>query len=287
MCVSRFARRALPRLLFACLALCALALAPAVWAQSANDALGLRDRIEIKIDEQPGLGGVVEVAENGAIDLPTIGSVDAVGLSPAQLETRVREQLVRQGLRNPTVRVRIVEYRSRPVVVLGAVAQPGNQTVPVRISLLEVLLRAGGLNDDHGGVVHVRRRASNGLADQLTISVDDLVTRADPAVNVPIRAGDLINVPAAMEITVHLLGEIENPGSLSFRDTQRVTLLTAIARAGGLTETAANKIRILRPVEGRDQPEEIIADYRQILAGKQADIALRDEDILVVRESFF
>ena len=79
--------------------------------------------------------------------------------------------------------------------------------------------------------VNVLRRASNGLHDQLTISLDDLLIKADPSVNIPIFSNDVISVPLAAPITVCLMGEVGTTGQLTFRSNQRPTLLTAIAQA--------------------------------------------------------
>jgi protein involved in polysaccharide export with SLBB domain len=62
--------------------------------------------------------------------------------------------------------------------------------------------------------------------------------------------------------------------------------LTAIAHAGGLTDRASKKILIKRTA-GVSGPREITADFNRILAGKEADIELRQGDVIVVKESFF
>ena len=84
----------------------------------------------------------------------------------------------------------------------------------------------------------------------------------------------------------HFLGEVASPGSLSFKNNKRVTLLTAIARVGGLTETASNKLVIKREDE-TGKRFEINVDYRKLLNGKEPDVELRDGDLIVVKESFF
>ena len=54
--------------------------------------------------------------------------------------------------------------------------------------------------------------------------LDDLLVRGNPRVNIPIYAGDLINVPQTIDITISCLGEVENPSVLSFRSDERITL---------------------------------------------------------------
>jgi protein involved in polysaccharide export with SLBB domain len=120
------------------------------------------------------------------------------------------------------------------------------------------------------------------------IDAHDLLVRADPKVNIPIFDNDLINVPAAVEVTVYCLGEIATPGPVNFRSTERMTLLAAIARAGGLTDRAASRILIKRAAtQGDATGQELVVDYKRILAGKDPDVELAQGDVIVVKESFF
>jgi len=189
-------------------------------------------------------------------------------------------------LARASVDVQVVEFRSRPIAVIGAVKQPGNLGFSGRWTLLEALTAAGGLAENHGNVVHVLRRADNGLSDQVTISLDDLMLRGDPKVNIPIFANDLINVPGTVELTVYCLGQVNRPGALEFKSNERISVLAAIAHAGGLTDRASNKIQIKRAA-GTSGPRELTVDYKKIIAGKEPDLELRQGDVLVVKESFF
>lgn len=261
-------------------ALCAAAAAQ----QEPSYRIGPRDKVEVRVLEIPELARDFQVAEDGELELPNVGKVEAAGLTERELAEELRRLLEATGLRRATVSVRITEF-SRPVAVLGAVSEPGNRSLAGRASLLDVLLMAGGLTSDRGEVIRVQRRAANGLSDQVDIGVDELFELADPAVNIPIFAGDVIHALPAQVVRVSFLGEVNRTGNVTFRSTERVTLLVAIAQAGGLSESASNKIRILR---GRgDQKIEITANYRNILKGKDPDVELEDGDIVVVKEAFF
>lgn len=248
--------------------------------------IGPRDEILIRVDNLPEVDGEQVVADDGTIVLPIVGTVPAQGLTEEELERRLRAELEQQGLRRARVEVSVISYRSRPVSLLGAVARPGNHYVPGQARLLQVLLEAGGLAESHGAEIHVRRRADNGLSDQIRIPVSELIERGDPMLNIPILAGDQINVPPVREITVHFLGEVKQPGSQTFRADEGVTLLTAIARVGGLSETASKKIRIKRK-SSTGETTELEIDYRRVLDDDDPDIALADGDLIIVKESFF
>lgn len=249
--------------------------------------IGARDVLRIQVEEAPNLPPEFTVAEDGAIDIEPAGSVPAQGRTERELETEIEARLKEKGLRKATVHVTVISFRSRPVLVLGAVVNPGNQTTSGSTRLMEVLLAAGGLSPEHGPTVQVRRQADNGLADQVTVAVADLIETLDPDVNLPILAGDVINVAAARILTVHLLGAVKTVGSLSFKNTDRVSVLTAVARAGGLAETASRKIAIKRKDPQTGRLDETLVDFRRILDGKDPDVDLQDGDVLVAKESFF
>jgi protein involved in polysaccharide export with SLBB domain len=147
---------------------------------------------------------------------------------------------------------------------------------------LRAITEADGLTENAGGTIFVLRQSSNGLSDQLAISTHDLMIRNDQTVNIPVFANDWINVPRAVDITVSCLGAFRDQGTLVFRSTENVTVIGAIARAGGLTDEAADKITIKR--EGS---EDSVGSYKIILSGKDPNMELEDGDILIVKESFF
>ncbi|HEX5758370.1 MAG TPA: polysaccharide biosynthesis/export family protein [Thermoanaerobaculia bacterium] len=254
-------------------------------ARAAGYRIGAKDLVQIQVYEVPELNVERRVGENGAINLPQLGDVGAAGLTGEELEERLRELLSRY-VQRATVNVEVLDFRSKPITVIGAVRQPGALAFSGRWTLLEAITAAGGLAEGHGGSIYVLRRADNGLSDQVVVSAEDLLVRADPKVNLPIVANDLINVPATVEVTVYCLGEVATPGAVVFKSTERVTLLAAIARAGGLSERAASRIFIRRSTQGAAGGE-LAVDFKRILAGKEPDPELRGGDVVVVKESFF
>ncbi len=249
--------------------------------------MGPKDLLEIQVLGVSELNGERRVSEDGKINLPLIGDFEVAGLTDSEVRVKLKTLLESKYLQNQAASVSVVikEFRSRPISVIGAVQTPGPLSFPGRWTLIEALTAAGGLVGDHGNVVHVLRRAENGLTDQVEIPVDALLLRADPRANIPIFANDLINVPAAISVTVFIVGEVKVPGALAFKSTERITVLTALARAGGLTDRAARTVLIRRQGKGGEQ--EITADAKRILAGKDPDVELQQGDVVVVKEAFF
>ncbi len=269
--------------LVACLAVPAGAQEPSA---ASSYRIGPKDLLEVRVFEEPTLNVDLRVTEEGTINLPLLGSFSVRGFTEQEAAARIRADLERSYLQRASVTVRISEFRSQPTSVIGAVNSPGNLELSGRWTLLEALTAAGGLASNHGDRVHILRRAQNGLSDQLTIDLDSLLVRGDARYNIPIFAADLINVPVAVDVNVFCLGEVQSPGAVTFRSSETVTLLAVLAKAGGLTDRAAAKIRIRRQRAG-GQVDEIVVNYKRLLAGKDADIEMRDGDVVVIKESFF
>jgi polysaccharide export outer membrane protein len=248
--------------------------------------IGPGDLIAIEVFEEPGLAVERRVAADGAINLPLLGDVTVGGLSPDGAAERIATALEASYLQRATVTIEVKEFLSQEITVLGAVAKPGSLYMSSRWTLFQALTAAGGLTADSGNSIYVLRRAANGLSDQLEIGVDDLLVRGDAAVNVPLQAHDVVNVPLARTVTVYFLGEVATPGAVTLTTRSPVTLLTAIARAGGLTERAADRITVKRK-QSDGTTVELEASYDQMLAGNASDLELMEGDLLVVKESFF
>jgi polysaccharide export outer membrane protein len=261
------------------------ALATSVSAMQQAYQIGPRDRLALRVLEVPELNVERRVNEEGAISLPLLGDFVVSGLSASEAASRLEALLTARYVRKATVSIEVIEFRASPITVIGAVRNPGPLEVAGRISLLEALTAAGGLSGAQGRVIHILRRADNGLSDQLTIDADDLLVRGDLRANIPLLSGDLVNVPVTVEVTVFCLGEVQQPGAVTFRSTERITLLAAIARAGGLSDRASKRILVKRRTDAGDT--ELEADYRAILAGRAPDLELQDGDVLYIKESFF
>jgi polysaccharide biosynthesis/export protein len=248
--------------------------------------IGPRDLLDIRVYEDAKLNGERRVSEAGVVNLPLLGDVAVAGKTTAEVSLALKKLLEDRYMQRASVDVQVLEFRSRPISVIGAVKQPGNLGFSGRWTLLDALTAAGGVDENHGNVAHILRRSDNGLSDQVTINLDDLLLRADPKANIPIYANDLINVPGTIEVTIYCLGEVARPGALTFKSSERISVLTAIAHAGDLTDRASSRILVKRA--GRtDGPAEFNVDYKKILAGKEPDVELRHGDVIVVKESFF
>ncbi len=249
--------------------------------------VGAEDLLEISVFEIPELSRTVRVSNNGTISLPLLGEIRVGGLTPMELENRLRDELSRRYLQDPQVSVFVREHGSSKVSVLGAVGKPGVYEMIGPRTLLQVLSQAGGLTDDAGAALYLIRGSADGSAERLPINVNDLMASRDASLNLPIRSGDIISVPIEEEVYIYVDGAVKKPGRFEHPASRSITLLQAIAKAGGTTDRANLKeIQVLR--KGEDGTQTVIqVNLKRIRKGKDLDPILQDGDIVVVQETFF
>jgi polysaccharide export outer membrane protein len=252
---------------------------------SASDApIGPRDQIEVKVFQDPSLYTKATVTDDGRITMPLIGKVDVSGLTPTEIEQRIKT-LLSKYINQPDVSVTVTEAGSKPISVIGAVTRPGRIGITGNITLIQAITQAGGLATGYGRSLYVLRTASNGLTEQIAIDIDDLMVNGNPDLNLPMRANDVINVPIDSSINIYVLGEVMHPGNVQFRRSQTPTLLQVLSSAGGPTDRASKRVVLKRMVGGTEKTFHY--DFRKIIDGRQNDVVLMDNDRLIFQESFF
>jgi polysaccharide biosynthesis/export protein len=104
------------------------------------------------------------VLEDGTVRLPLVGAVTLAGLTIPGAEQAVFASYSSQGmLKKPQVTVALRETRKVRVYVLGAVNKPGLiELNATEADLLSALVSSGGLSQDAGTVVELRRRLASG-----------------------------------------------------------------------------------------------------------------------------
>jgi polysaccharide export outer membrane protein len=263
-----------------------LVTAPLLAQDTSDYVIGPKDLLEISVLEIPDLNVQRRVTDAGTIDLPLLGTFNVSGMNATQARAQLEELLRNKYVNRANVSVIVKEFSNKPVSVVGAVTKPGSLNISGRWSLLQAISAAGGLDQTAGRKIYVLRRADNGLSDTLEIKRDDLLQSASSTWNIPILPGDVVNIPSRSTVKVFCLGEVKQPGALEFDSDDRITLLSVIAKAGGLTDRASKGILIKRKgPDGRDIETRV--NYKAVIAGKEPDMPLKADDVVVVQESFF
>lgn len=273
--------------LLLCLACALPVLAQGVGGGTGDYRIGPKDLLEIRVFEIPELNLERRVSDAGTLDLPLLGQFSVWGLTADEVRDTLQRLLTAKYVNRANVSVVIKEFANKPVSVLGAVQRPGSLNVSGRWDLLQAISAAGGLGSDAGKKIFVLRHADNGLSDRLEIATAELFRKSNPIWNIPIYPSDVVNIPSRSTVKVFCLGEVKTPGAMEFDADDRISLLSAIAKAGGFTDRAARgSIRIKsRGPDGKDH--ETVVNYNRIVSGKDPDPDLKPDDVVIVKESFF
>jgi len=118
--------------------------------------IGAGDRIKITILEHDDLGVEVDVADDGTIEVPLVGSVRAAGSAAPDLRAILTERFARDYIKDPKVNVEVIEFR--PFYVLGQVNKPGSYPFVPDIDIRRAVAVAGGFTRraDVDGAILVR-----------------------------------------------------------------------------------------------------------------------------------
>jgi polysaccharide export outer membrane protein len=241
--------------------------------------LGAGDLVEVGVYNVPELTTKARVSSTGEIYLPLIDYVHVSGLTAEEAEGLIQKRLSDGGfVKNPHVTLFVDQYASQGASVLGEVARPGVYPVPGEQRLFDLISAAGGFTEKAGRSIRVTHREQPDKP--ITVPLSRNVTD-NPESNIPVLPGDTIIVRKAD--LVYVVGDVGRPSGF-LMDSGHLTVLQAIALAGGTTRTAnLGGTRIIH--RGPDGLSETPVELKKILRAKAPDVAMQADDILFVPTS--
>lgn len=162
--------------------------------------IGPGDSLSVFVWRQPELSTIVPVRPDGQISTPLVEDIEAVGKTPTQLAREI-EEVLSKYIRTPQVTVmveRFVGTFSAQIRVLGQVTNPGPIPYRERMTLLDVLLEAGGLTQFAAGNRSKLVRNDAGRPVEHRVKLKRLLEKGDLSENLPVQPGDVIIVPEAL-----------------------------------------------------------------------------------------
>jgi protein involved in polysaccharide export with SLBB domain len=249
-------------------------------AASEPYVVGPGDVLEIMIHP----GGQAEAVEqtatvgsDGVINVVHVGGMKVGGLTPNQISSRIKGNLVgAQVFLQPFVSVNVKEYLSQGVNVSGAVSKQGRFYLKTTTTLIDILSMAEGIDEEKAGTVVVITRP--GSEAPLRIQRRDLFStdaNKQRESNIRILAGDNVHVPIKAQFCVS--GAVKAPDCYPLEDP--VPLSQALAMAGGVdSETADRANVVVRRPDGTEQRLDLDALER---GGAPAPIVQADDQVVV------
>lgn len=175
-------------------------------AETQNDAsaayhIGVDDTININVWKNPELTIDVPVRPDGMVTMPLIGDVRAGGLTPEQVAKNIENKL-RSYIRDPRVAVIVTdlvshEFLSR-VRVTGAVVEPSSMPYRQGMTVLDVVLEAGGTTEYASANNTRLYRKEDGATKIYKIRLKDILKKGKLDTNMSLQPGDVVTIPESV-----------------------------------------------------------------------------------------
>jgi polysaccharide export outer membrane protein len=168
-------------------------LAAMMRAQEEDYRIGPLDTLEITVFQVDTLNRTVQVDASGQVNMPLVGAVPAAGKTAQQLADAISARLTERYLQSAQVSVFVKQSLSQRFTVEGAVRTPGVYAIQGRMTLLQAIATAQGVEE----AARLKKVVIFRMIDQkrraAVVNLNEVRTGAsdDPQ----IYAGDVIVVP--------------------------------------------------------------------------------------------
>ena len=158
--------------------------------------IGPLDTLNVVVWRNPELTVTVTVRPDGRISTPLAEDIVAAGHTSVELARDI-EKVLGRVIRDPVVTVLVGGFQgtfAEQIRIVGEATKPQAVSFRQNMTLLDVMIQAGGLTDFADGNSAVLVRGSEG-GKQYSLRLKDLLKRGDISANVDVKPGDIIIVP--------------------------------------------------------------------------------------------
>lgn len=160
--------------------------------------IGVGDQLTVNVWRNPDLSVAVVVLPDGNISVPLAGDIRAAGTTTESLAEGIKSAL-NNFIREPEVTVSVTSAASaaylQRVRITGAVNAPTSINYSRGLTVLDVVLLAGGLSPFANGNKATLFRQQGETVEVLGLRLDDILTKGKLGTNYPVLPSDVITVP--------------------------------------------------------------------------------------------
>ncbi|WP_236027002.1 polysaccharide biosynthesis/export family protein [Geomonas diazotrophica] len=258
------------------LALCCFPLS--VWG--GDYVIGEGDALDIAVWGVKELNFPVRVRPDGKITVPGLGEVVASGSTPSQLQTHLAGRL-KELVKNPIVTVTVREITNSKVYIFGSGVKANVYDLSRRTTLLQLLCMLPEVKSADLKNAYLLRDGK-----KLKVDLHRLFIQGDTSQDLALETNDSLFVPLLTDRNVYVLGAVNTPKSVEYREGMKV--MEAILEAGGFTKFADQNDVVVRRKEG-DQSRSLEVKAKKLF--KEGDLSqnidLKAGDYVLVKEAFF
>jgi polysaccharide export outer membrane protein len=173
--------------------------APAKAASAADwyYLLGPGDTVSVFVWGSPEISGSFPIRPDGKMTMNLAEDLQASGKTTSQLARDI-EKLLERYIQDPVVTVIVsggVGPFSQQVRVVGQAAKPQALNFREHMTLVDVMIAVGGLNDFAAGNKASILRIVDGKPQQYSVRLNDLIKGGDISANVEMMPGDTLIIP--------------------------------------------------------------------------------------------
>lgn len=173
---------------------------PAVkeFASDKSYFIGVGDELSVQVWRNEELSVKVPVRPDGKISTPLVGDIVAAGLTTQELAQNITTKLSNY-VRNPEVTVIVNNPASadflRRVRITGSVRSPVSISYRQGMTVLDLVLQAGGITDFAAPSKARLYRTIDGKAKIYEVNLDAILQRGDLTTNYTLYPSDVVTVP--------------------------------------------------------------------------------------------
>jgi polysaccharide export outer membrane protein len=161
--------------------------------------IGAGDVLNIFVWRNPEVSGSFMVRPDGMITTSLVEDIKVSGKTPTELARSI-EEILATYLRDPIVTVTVASFVgpfSEQIRVIGEATEPQAINYTQHMTLLDVMIKVGGLTEFADGNDAVLIRVENGKQNQYDIMIDKLLRDGEINANIDMLPGDIIIIPEA------------------------------------------------------------------------------------------
>jgi polysaccharide export outer membrane protein len=172
---------------------------PLTGSRAPDYIIGPGDTLRVDVYRMPELSAALPVRPDGRMSLPLVPDIEVAGKTPTELAKDIETRL-RAYVREPTVSVMVTSFSGMPgkqVRIIGEAAQPLTIPYVEGMSVLDVVIRAGGLTRYASGnrAEIIRRENPDAPPQTIRVRLNDLIRDGDITQDVQMRPGDTLVIP--------------------------------------------------------------------------------------------
>jgi len=224
----------------------------------------------------------VQVNPDGKISYYLSPSLYVLGMTIDELRAALIENLKAYYI-DPILIINPIHFSSSYATIFGEVVNPGVQDINVPTNIIQAVAKARGFKrirfrNQYVETVDLEKSFLMREGALVPADFEGLFRKGDISQNISLQKGDLLYFPSKFIKKIYVLGRVRDPRSLGF--LQQVTVVEAIAEAGGLMHQANSLIMVIRG--SLYAPVTFTLNIDKILRGQAPNFILEAGDIVYV-----